>query len=93
MKIERCAASALLAALLAVGCGPGGAAECVDADSGCSQPIDEATQAACAGEFGPGYEARVCEDGTGAECEELEAFGTPRRCVAVTVTCCPEVAP
>jgi hypothetical protein len=80
------------AVVLCAGCDPE-PAECVDAEAGCSQPIDETVQAACERGFGPGYEARVCEDGTGAECEELEAFGTPRRCVAVTVTCCPEIAP
>jgi hypothetical protein len=80
-------ALAVTAALASAGCEK--AAECEDAAGGCTLPLNDVVQASCKAKHGPGWEARVCADGTGEECEELESFGTPRHCSGVTLACCP----
>lgn len=77
--------SAAIAAIL-IGCG-GAREECVDS-SACG-PVSEVVAAGrCEEEFGPDFEPRVCADGTGAECSELEVFGTGAVCSGATVECC-----
>lgn len=75
---------ALLLALLLLGCSPAG--ECAPADRGCSAPPD---QVVAPGACPEGTEPRVCADGTGAECERLDWFGTDATCSGVVVACCP----
>lgn len=92
--MRRIASVLIAGAFLTAACGGGTTREpigaCVDAVGRCTVPEDAVTSdEQCAAEYGAGYAARVCETGTGADCYQLDEFGTDATCSGVTVSCCP----